>query len=168
MSAEGTIMSLLLSTVLLGALTIGQTPAVAELDLLDQNGVADRLANHTDRVVVVMVVTARRLRNLKGLERDLHERYDDVYFLRIADIPEDPPVTREQVAHKLNKRVPEEVSILIDIERHWAGELELDTGRPNVLLFDREGRFVAAFRGRAEPELLDEIHAVLDELTGTP
>ena len=79
-----------------------------------------------------------------------------------------PPVTREQVADKLDKRVPEEVPILIDIERRWARELELDTERPNVLLFDREGRFVAAFHGRAEPELLDEIHAVLDELTGTP
>lgn len=161
-------MSLILSTVLLGALTVGQTPAVAELDLLDQQGRADRLADHSDRVVVVMVVTARRLRNLKGLERDLLERYDELYFMRIADVPEDPPVTREDVARKLNKRVPEDVPILIDIDRHWARELELDTGRPNVLLFDREGRFVASFRGRAEPELLDEIHAALNELTGTP
>jgi hypothetical protein len=161
-------MSLLLSTVLLGALTVGQTPAVAELDLLDQHGVADRLADHSNRIVVVMVVTARRLRNLKGLERDLHERYEDLKFIRIADVPDDPPVTREEVADKLNKRVPEEVPILIDIERRWARELELDTERPNVLLFDRDGRFVAAFRGRAEPELLDEIHAALDELTGRP
>ena len=66
-------MSLLLSTALLGALTVGQAPAVAEIDLLDQHGVADRLADHSDRVVVVMVVTARRLRSLKGLEQDLHD-----------------------------------------------------------------------------------------------
>jgi len=161
-------MSLLLSTALLGALTVGQMPAVAEIDLFDQHGVADRLADHPDRIVVVMVVTARRLRNLKGLEQDLHERYDDLYFMRIADVPEDQPVTREEVAGKLDRRVPEEIPILIDIDRRWADELELDTERPNVFLFDREGRFVAAFRGRAEPELLDEIHAALDELTRTP
>ena len=161
-------MSLLLSTVILGALTVGQAPAVAEVELLDQHGVADRLADHPDRIVVVMVVTARRLRNLKGIEQDLHERYDDLHYMRIVDIPEDPPVTHEKVAAKLDKRVPEEVPILIDIDRRWATDLELDTGRPNVLIFDREGRFVAAFRGRAEPELLDEIHTALDELTGTP
>jgi hypothetical protein len=161
-------MSLLLSSIFLGALTVGQTPVLAEQDLLDQYGVAHRLADHTDRVVVVMVVTARRLRNLKALEKDLRERYEDVHFLRIADIPEEPPVTREQVARKLVKRVPEEVPILIDIDRQWARELELDTERPNLLLFDSGGRFVAAFRGRADPDLLGEIHEVLDELTGVP
>jgi hypothetical protein len=161
-------MSLLLSSVFLGALTVGQTPVMAEQDLLDQYGVAHRLADHTDRVVVVMVVTARRLRNLKALEKDLRESYEDVRFLRIADIPEEPPVTREQVARKLVKRVPEEVPILIDIDRQWARELELDTERPNLLLFDSGGRFVAAFRGRADPDLLGEIHEVLDELTGVP
>jgi hypothetical protein len=161
-------MSLLLSSIFLGALTVGQTPVLAEQDLLDQYGVAHRLADHTDQVVVVMVVTARRLRNLKALEKDLRESYEDVRFLRIADIPEEPPVTREEVARKLVKRVPEEVPILIDIDRQWARELELDTERPNLLLFDSGGRFVAAFRGRADPDLLGEIHEVLDELTGVP
>ena len=161
-------MSLVIGCLLFGALTVGELPDVAEQQLLDQRGVADRLADHTDRVVVVMVVTARRLRNLKGLEKDLQQRYGDVHFLRIADIPEEPPVTREQVARKLDKRVPDDVSILIDIDRQWARGLELDTQRPNLLVFDRGGKFVSAFRGRAEPELLDEIHAVLDELTEAP
>jgi hypothetical protein len=161
-------MSLLLSSALLCALTVGQIPDVAEQNLLDQHGVADRLADHSDQVVVVMVVTARRLRNLKALEKDLQARYENLHFLRIVDVPEEPPVTREDVARKLDKRVPEEISILIDVERHWARQLELDTQRPNLLLFDRDGRFAAAFRGRAEPELLDELHVALDELTGAP
>ena len=161
-------MSILLSSALLCALAVGQIPDVAEQNLLDQRGATDRLADRRDQIVVVMVVTARRLRNLKALEEDLQARYETVHFMRIVDIPEKPRVTHEEVARKLDKRVPEEISILIDVERHWARELELDTQRPNLLLFDREGKFVAAFRGRAEPELLDDIHVVLDELTGAP
>jgi len=161
-------MSILLSSALLCALAVGQIPDVAEQNLLDQRGVTDRLADRRDQIVVVMVVTARRLRNLKALEEDLQARYETVHFMRVVDIPEEPPVTHEEVARKLDKRVPEEISILIDVERHWARELELDTQRPNLLLFDREGKFVAAFRGRAEPELLDDIHVVLDELAGAP
>ena len=95
------------------------------------------------------------------------EEQDEIgHFLRIADIPEEPPVTREQVADKLAKRVPEDIRILIDIERHWARELELDTGRPNLLLLDKEGKLAAAFRGRMEPELLLEVRVALDELVG--
>jgi hypothetical protein len=161
-------MPLLLIPALFGALIVGQAPDVAEYPLFDQHGEADRLTDHTGEVVVVMIVTARRLRNLKALENDLRERYENVFFLRIADVPERPPVTREDVARKLDKRVPEEVSILIDIDRRWASELELDTEYPNLLLFDREGKFTAAFTGRAEPALLDEIHTVMDELTETP
>ena len=113
-----------------------------------------------------MVVTARRLRNLKGWEKPLRERYDDIHFVRIADVPEEPPVSHEEVAQKLVKRVPEEVPILIDIERRWARELELDTSRPNLLLFDRDGRLAATFHGRPDPALLDEVFAAIEELTG--
>ena len=137
---------MLLASILLVTVTLGQIPAVADIALMDQHGVSDRLAAHRDHVVVVMVVTGKRLRNLKAWEKELRESYPEVHFLRIADIPEEPPVTREQVAEKLAKRVPEDISILIDIERRWAGEMKLDTGRPNLLLFDEEGKLAAAFR----------------------
>jgi hypothetical protein len=158
-------MALLLASVILATLAPGQIPPVADLELIDQYGRADSLAAHRDHIVVAMVVTARRLRNLKGWEKQLRERYDDIHFLRIADVPEEPPVTHEQVAQKLVKRVPEEVPILIDVERRWARELELDTARPNLLLVDRDGRIVTTIRGRPEPALLDELFAAIDELT---
>jgi hypothetical protein len=157
---------MLLASILLVAATVGQTPAVADLELMDQHGVPDRLAAHRDHVVVVMVVTGKRLRNIKAWEKELREEYAEVHFLRIADIPEEPPVTREDVARKLVKRVPEEISILIDIERRWARELELDTDRPNLLIFDADGRLAAAFHGRMEPTRLEEVRAVLDGLVG--
>jgi hypothetical protein len=161
-------MSTLLTAFVLGTAVLGQTPELADLKLVDQFGNAGSLADHRDQVVVVMVVTARRLRNLKAWEKDLRERYDDIYFLRIADIPPDPPVTHEQVARKFTKRVPEEVSIFIDIEGQWARGLELDTGRPNLLLFDREGKLAAAFRGRWETAPLKDVYAAMDELMGGP
>ena len=65
-------MSLLLSTVLLGALAVGQTPAVAELDLLDQNGAASIVVRATD---------------LGGLF------VDDTISLTVAAENDDPTVT---------------------------------------------------------------------------
>ena len=156
-----------LAVILLATVTLGQAPGIAELELVDQTGASDSLAAHHDHVVVVMVVTARRLRNLKAWERALRERYDGVHFLRIADIPSEPTVTRKEVARKLAARVPEGVSILIDIERRWARELKLDTGRPNLLLFDRGGRMAGAFRGRMEPARLDEVQAAIEPLVGS-
>jgi hypothetical protein len=153
-----------LASILLGAAVLGQAPAVAELELVDQHGVADSLAAHRDHQVVVMVVTVGRLRNLKAWEREIRQRHETIRFLRIADIPDEPPVTRERVARKLAARVPEEISILIDMERRWARELELDTGRPNLLLFDREGKLAASFRGRMEADLLGEVLAAIDRL----
>jgi hypothetical protein len=157
--------ALLLAAILLGAAAPEQPTAVARLELVDQHGITDSLAAHRGHVTVVMVVTARRLRNLKAWESELRERYEEIHFLRIADVPpQDPPVTREQVARKLASRVPEEVSILIDLERRWATELELDTGRPNLLLFDEDGRLGASFRGRMEPELRDRVQAAIRRL----
>ena len=157
------------SIALLAALLLSApTHDVAGVTLTDQRGRTDRLVDHRDRVVLVMVVTAKRLRNLKAWERDLHERFEALDFLRVADVPSEPPVTVEQVSAKLVRRVPERVSILIDIERAWATQLELDTQRPNLLLYDRQGRLAAQFRGRHEPELAARVADEIARLLGRP
>jgi len=156
-----------LASILLGALVLGQVPPVAELELTDQYGNSDSLSAHRNHVVVAMVVTAKRLRNLKSWEKSLREHYEDVHFLRIADVPAEPSVTLDRVARKLRGRVPEDVPILIDVERHWAQALDLDTGRPNLLLIDRDGKLRAAFRGRSEPELLDEVQTAMKSLVNS-
>lgn len=140
---------------LLLALTLGATPpaeprdvgALADLTLRDQRGGEDSLRSHQGRVVLVTVVNARRLRKLKSWEKALRERLDGVDYLRVADVPQDPPVAFDEVAEKLLKRVPDDVAVLIDMDGEWARSLELDTSQPNLLVFDREGRLVSAYRG---------------------
>ena len=157
-----------ISAILASVLLLGLPVEVAELVLPDQRGDRDSLSAHRGNVVVTMVVTARRLRNLKGWERDLRERFEEVEFLRVADVPEDPPVTYRDVADKLADRVPEEVAVLIDVDRRWANALGLDTDRPNILLIDRQGHLVARFRGRSEPELVEEVSLRIEELLRKP
>jgi hypothetical protein len=148
----------------LASLSPGEVPESAELSLTDQYGRTDKLAAHREGVTVALVVTARRLRNLKAWESGLRERFEEgVELVRIADVPEsDPPASLERVAAKLRKRVPEEIPILIDVERSFARELELDTDRPNLLIFDARGRFAAGFRGRHDPELFERVCAGIE------
>jgi hypothetical protein len=142
--------STLLLALTLSATLPADTPDVrplAGLKLRDQYGRQDSLEAHRGQVVLVTVVHAKRLRKLKSWEKALRERLEEVHYLRIADVPTDPPVNYEDVAEKLRKRVPEEVSILIDLEGRWAEALDLDTSQPNLLIFDRSGRLVSSYRG---------------------
>ena len=153
--------------VVLAALVAGQVSSVDEVTLPDQYGVLDRLAAHREHVVVAMVVTAKRLRNLKAWENRLSRRYDDLHYLRVldvADVPEGEPVTVDEIAARLLERVPEEISVLIDLERRWAEALELDTARPNIIVFDREGRFVTSVRGREDSALAEQLFRAIDSL----
>jgi hypothetical protein len=138
--------------------------AVSHVLLGDQHGLQDSLAEHRGNVVVVMVVTAKRLRNIKPWERHLRERVDGVHYLRIADVPADSRATHDTVAAKIRERVPEGVSVLIDMERVWATELQLDTERPNLLIIDRDGSLIGSFRGLFTPELLEPVVDQIDDL----
>jgi len=139
-------------------------PVTAEVEMSDQAGGSGSVAAFRGEPVVVMVVTASRLRNLKGWQRELQESFADLRFVLVADIPAEPPVTLERVQEKLSARVPEEVPVLIDLERLWATELELDTARPNILLLDGTGGLVARYRGRKEKVLVEEVGARLEQL----
>jgi hypothetical protein len=141
---------------------------LAGLSLPDQYGTLHTLDQHQGHVVVVMVVTARRLRNLKPWERRLRGRFDGLHTLRITDVPPDSPATADEVASKLIDRVPEGVSVLIDMDRRWADGLDLDTDRPNLLIVDPEGRLVAAFRGLCTPELEAPVVHQLERLLEQP
>lgn len=137
---------------------------VSTITLRDQYGHEDTLEAHRGNVTVVMVVAARRLRNIKPWERELRERFDRLHYVRIADVPEDSPATEDEVAAKLRERVPDGVPVLIDLERRWAKALDLDTSRPNILVVDASGRAVALVRGRHDPELMAGISQTLSSL----
>jgi hypothetical protein len=114
--------------------------------------------------VVALVVTARHLRALKGWEVELHQRLSGLRFLRVADVPEQPPVTWERVAGKLRERVPAQVPIGIDLARTWAATYGLDTSEVNVLVFDPRGELAARFRGRRSKPLVEQVVAAVEGL----
>jgi hypothetical protein len=166
---NGVVLPVLLAAALVSPATRADDsarPAAAEVEMSDQLGGSGSVSQYRGEPVVVMVVTASRLRNLKGWQRDLQERFEDLRFVLVADIPAEPPVTLERVQEKLSTRVPEEVPVLIDLERQWATELELDTDRPNILVLDGSGELVARYHGRKEKVLVDEVCARLEELLG--
>jgi hypothetical protein len=160
-------LALLLTVLALSPIAADEGTDLAELSavtLVDQYGAEDALARHRGRVVVVMVVTAKRLRNIRPWERDLRERFEDaIDYLRITDVPEDSPATHERIAAKLVDRVPDGVSVLIDVERRWATALALDTSRPNILVIDGDNQLVSVHRGRHSPELAAEVIEGLKE-----
>ncbi len=115
--------------------------------LLDQFGVPGSLAENAGSVQVVIVVSAKRLRRIKPWERALREQFGDLPVLRVADLPRTSSATHEQVAGKLAKRLPPDLSVLIDLEGRWAGTHGLDTSVPNLLLFAGNGQLIAREAG---------------------
>jgi len=136
--------------------------------LVDQLGRSDGLRAHRGRVVVGLVADLRALRHLKAWEVELRDRLGDaaeeIRFLRVADAPENRGVTRERVIDKLDGRVPDEVSILVDLEGSWRNAYGLETRRPNVLLFDVDGRLRHTVRGTVDPEIAERVAAWVLEL----
>jgi peroxiredoxin len=132
--------------------------------LPDQNNKTISLADYRNQPVVVIVVSGRKLRHVKKWEEGLRAVYPELTTVRIADINDEPRPTQEQVADKLRKRAPADVSIMIDLNNIWANEYQLDTSEPCLLLFDDTGQLVAEFRGRANQTRLAEVTAALTPL----
>jgi len=145
------------------------TPPALTAELRDQYGRPDSFAAHHGRPRVVFVVSARRLRRLKDWEARLDRRLEGVVFMRVADVPPEPgqpPPRFEDVAATLRKRVPEEVPVLVDMERLFARDFEIDTRELNVLLFDAAGGPVGKVRGRPNADNLDMVTGRLLALPG--
>jgi hypothetical protein len=137
--------------------------------LRDQYDRSDPAGARPGKAHAVFVVSARRLRRLKDWQRALDDRLDGVGFLRVADVPPEPgrqPPRFEDVAAMLRKRVPEDVPILIDLERRFDRELDLDTREVNVLLFDASGHLAGRVRGRPTPDSVEQATAHLLKLPG--
>jgi hypothetical protein len=136
--------------------------------LPDQNNKTVSLADYRNQPVVAIVVSGRKLRHVKKWEEGLRAVYPDLTTVRVADINEEPRPTQEQVAEKLRKRAPADVSIMIDLNNIWANEYQLDTSEPCLLLFDDTGQLIAEFRGRANQTRIAEVTSALTPLLSRP
>ena len=110
--------------------------------LLDQFGEPVSLTATTDQVQIAIVVSARRLRRIKPWEKAMRQEFPDLVVVRIADVPRSSPTEYEKVAQKLRKRLPEDLSVGIDLDGQWSAALDLDTQVPNILLFDATGTLI--------------------------
>jgi hypothetical protein len=135
--------------------------ALSEVQMPDQHGGRDSLAAHRGSQVVVVIVDARRLGTVRRWEQDLLTRFPQLHVVTIADVNEARPTTVERVAVVLNRRVPAEVRVLIDIERLWAREFDLDTSVPNLIVFAADGALRARFRGRWSEALAAQVGKTL-------
>lgn len=134
----------------------------------DQHGGQDSLAAHRGHPVVVVVVDARRLGTVKRWEKGLLTRFPGLHILTVADVNEKKPASLGQVALVLERRVPKEVAVLIDMQRLWAEQLDLDTAAPNLILVDAGGDLVAQFRGRWTQELAAEVEQQVALMSDAP
>lgn len=152
---------------MLAALAAVLLAAVSPADsvrLRDQRGREDGLASHRGHPTVALVVTARKLRSVKGWEVALRERCPAARFLRVADVPRDPPTTHDEVARKLAGRVPDEVAVLIDLEGAFAAALALPVAEVSAVVFDRDGRETARISGRKTDGRVAEVARALRAL----
>ena len=155
----------------LGSVAMADAPdleRLARLELRDQYGQVDSLLRWRGAPVVAVVVSVRRLQMIEKWERDLAVRVPGIRFLNVADLPADAPVDLERTAATLRKRVPPGVNVLLDPGRDWANAFGLDTGLPNLLLFDATGVPVARFHGRWSEELAAEVATAMRALAAAP
>jgi hypothetical protein len=135
-----------------------------EASLPDQFGNTGSLAAHRDSVVVAIVVDVRRLSSIQRWGEALGGRYPRLHFLNIAQMPAGSSVDMARVKASLQKRVPANVPVLIDVERRWATAYGLDTAAPNLLVFDRGGNLAGQVRGRFSAEREASITPVIEKL----
>jgi len=137
---------------------------IAAPPLRDQFGNTDSLASHHGAVVVAIVVDVRRLSTIQRWGEELGNRYPELHFLNVAEMPAEGRVDIARVEATLQKRVPATVAVLIDIERRWATSYSLDTAAPNLLVFDREGNLAGQVRGRFSVERAAAVTAIIEAL----
>ena len=109
---------------------------------------------------IVFVVDARRLRLVRAWEKALHDRYERIPTYRVATLPDDADL--DAVRRRLAPRLPEGVSVHLDVGGRIADEFDLDTSRPNLLFFDAQGTLFHHAKGRFNRESFDQLTLQLD------
>lgn len=113
---------------------------------------------------IVVVVAARRARELRGWEERLRRLRPRPDVLRVVDVPEGGRA--EEVARTLRKRAPAGMAIAVDANRVVARALDLDLREPHVLVLDAHGRVAERVRGRAGDRTAAAVGAAWDDAVG--
>ncbi|MGI9290879.1 MAG: hypothetical protein ACR2QG_06345 [Gammaproteobacteria bacterium] len=142
---------------------LGMAAQAAPPALPDQFGNEDSLGNYPGESVLAIVVNVRKLRWVGKWEAALRKEMPGLLSIRVADITDQPPPEQDKIVELLQKRVPPNVPILIDMSNTWATTYELDTDEPCLLLFDADHNVVAQFRGRPKGKLKDEVQTALGQ-----
>lgn len=93
--------------------------------LQDQFGNSGSLNDYSGQAILAITASSRKLRWIGRWERTLRAELPELVSIRIADITDEPRPAEAKVAEMLRKRVPENVSILIDLQNNWASTYEL-------------------------------------------
>jgi hypothetical protein len=125
--------------------------------LQDQYGQNGGLGDYTGEAVLAIVATPRKLRWIGQWEATIRAEMPGLMSIRIADVTDRPTPNYKKVADILRKRVPEDVSVLIDLQNQWANNYILETSEPCLVLFDSDHNVVAKFRGRPKGKLVDDV-----------
>jgi hypothetical protein len=149
--------------ILFGLVAAGSAGAGQPPVLQDQYGDSGSLSDYPGEPVLAIVTSARKLRWIGKWEETIRPELPELVSIRIADVTDQPRPGYEEVAKKLRQRIPEGVSVLIDIQNFWASAYELDTDEPCLLLFDSDHNVVATFRGRPKGKLVDAVMVALRE-----
>ena len=164
----------LLSAGLLLALGAGADGAIdsavdiESLALKDQYGVVGGLDSTAGELQIAIVVSAKRLRRIKPWEQAIRNFNDDLQLIRVADIPRSAPTEFSSVAAKLKKRLPEDLSVLVDLEGIWVNAFALDSSVPNILVFDGNGQLLLQHDGMFKKARYQDLEADLIELLTEP
>ena len=125
--------------------------------LQDQYGQNGGLTDYTGEAVLAIVATPRKLRWIERWEAAIRAEMPSLMSIRVADVTDRPAPDYKKVADMLRKRVPEDISVLIDLQNQWASHYTLDTSEPCLVLFDSDHNVVAKFRGRPKGQLVDDV-----------
>jgi hypothetical protein len=129
--------------------------------LTDQYGLNYSFVPVSGEAVLVIVADARKLRWLGRWEAKLRQSLPELNSYRVAGVLDTPTPTYDEVAAVLQRWVPPEVPIAIDLNNTWATRYQLDIAEPCLLLLDGQQNVVAQWRGRPKKALVNEVVTTL-------
>lgn len=145
-------------------------PSSKLLALVDQRGKTDSPQAYPGEIVLVLTTNANRIRRIKKWSRGIDKISKDLkvnlHLLYVTHIPENKDV--DKIIPYLQKKVPEDVSILIDEHNYWLESFKLAPKKMNLLIFSKDGLLYKTYSEKYSIKLLNMIHKDIKALSIHP